>query len=420
MDVESQSLEASQEKNEASKDVTESSEITPRDENLFKDVPKHVEEDIHNRNETSINNKFFTLTKPDASLGYHVQCYNLCELTQDMHSIRYFDGTVVQRPSGTVFRPGQEVFLCPVQRSKAIGKHFLLLGVLPTNKKMPPLSHALLLDTSAFEMTRDLNNFNELNFFRATPLKHVAKVPGGGAFEETQDTLRSCEECLKIFFKEIISSKKDLNLFDFSETIPAIKPMTRGSVGKKKVPILCKDTTMEQQPATIVSTPPFAKKLIKQNLDLSKTMTELFKNTRDNKPSSSEASYKKIQKQLTTLTTKVDEISKRTSERERELEEENKRLKVQCADLQAQVEDLRNKNPGAQFHQFQPYGAPMSAAAPPNVQFPPFNYGYQPNFFNPPTLNFNKQKDKKKRSSTSSKDKKRRLHSSSGSTSDSS
>ena len=83
-----------------------------------------------------LENKFFSLKNGDCSLGYKYILFQRCELRQGMKSLTFFDGTIVQRPPiETVFKPGQEVFLCPSQRPKAIGKKFLLLGVFPNNPR---------------------------------------------------------------------------------------------------------------------------------------------------------------------------------------------------------------------------------------------------------------------------------------------
>ena len=73
-----------------------------------------------------------------------------------MQSLTFWGtGIVVERPAcETVFRPGQEVFLCPVAQTAAIGKIFIMLGVMPTNPKHIELSHAILLDRHAYDLKR--------------------------------------------------------------------------------------------------------------------------------------------------------------------------------------------------------------------------------------------------------------------------
>jgi len=100
------------------------------------------------------------LSKGNNTLGYKYPLYTRCEFREDFHSITYFDGTVVERPARlTVLRTGQEVFLCPAQRSKAIAKIFVFVGAMATNVKMPHLCLAVLLDKAAYEFHKGINDF---------------------------------------------------------------------------------------------------------------------------------------------------------------------------------------------------------------------------------------------------------------------
>ena len=106
------------------------------------------------------------LSKGNNTLGYKYPLYTRCEFREDFHSITYYDGTVVERPAGlTVLRTGQEVFLCPAQRSKAIANIFVFVGAMATNVKMPPLCLAVLLDNAAFKFHKVINGFQELSIF---------------------------------------------------------------------------------------------------------------------------------------------------------------------------------------------------------------------------------------------------------------
>ena len=143
----------------------------------------------------------------------------------------------------TVFRPGQEVFLCPVQRTKAIGKIFVLVGIMPTNVKIPPLCIAVLLDKAAYELSKGIEEFEKLVIFRTYPIKHIGRVPGGGTFEDTQSILVESEPVLRKFFDDLKISGKELSSFDFVQQCTKIKnsynspsklhveskPQTRGS-----------------------------------------------------------------------------------------------------------------------------------------------------------------------------------------------
>ena len=123
------------------------------------------------------------LTKGNDSLGYKYPLYHRCELRENFHSLIYFDGTAVERLAiDTVFRPGQGVFLFPVQRIKAIGKTFVLVGIMLTNVKIPPLCIAILLDKAANELSKGIEEFEKLVIFWTRPIKHIGRVPGGGTF----------------------------------------------------------------------------------------------------------------------------------------------------------------------------------------------------------------------------------------------
>ena len=76
------------------------------------------------------------------------------------------------------------------QRIKAMGKIFIIVGFMATLKyQMPPLCHTILLDKSAFELRKGLDEFKELLISRSRPIKQFGKVPDGRTFEETEALL---------------------------------------------------------------------------------------------------------------------------------------------------------------------------------------------------------------------------------------
>ena len=79
-------------------------------------------ENKNSRDPDEIKCKYFILTKADDSLGYKFPLYYRCELKEPMNSLTFFNGDVVERPAGTVFRPGQEVFFMPSPESESNGE----------------------------------------------------------------------------------------------------------------------------------------------------------------------------------------------------------------------------------------------------------------------------------------------------------
>ena len=96
-----------------------------------------------------------------------------------------------------------------------MGKIFIIAGFMPTNIKIPPLCHTILLDKSAFDLRKGLDEFKELRIFRACPIKHIGRVPDGRTFEETEALLTESEPILRNFFDNISVSGEDLSACDF-------------------------------------------------------------------------------------------------------------------------------------------------------------------------------------------------------------
>ena len=139
----------------------------------------------------AITNNLQVLSKGYDYLGYkYLLIYTRCEFGGNFNSLTYFDWTIIDRLAAeTAFRPAQEVFLCLQQRIKAMGKIFITLGFVPTNIKIPPLCHNIILDKSTFELGKGLDEFKELLISRSRPIKQFGKVPDGRTFEETEALL---------------------------------------------------------------------------------------------------------------------------------------------------------------------------------------------------------------------------------------
>ena len=320
------------------------------------------------------------LSKGNNTLGYKYPLYTRCEFREDFHSITYFDGTVVERPARlTVLRTGQEVFLCPAQRSKAIAKIFVFVGAMATNVKMPPLCLAVLLDKAAYEFRKGINDFQELSFFRACPIKHIGRVPGGGAFEETQPLLVESEPLLRRFFDELNLSGKMLSSVDFVQqtnknvyTSPSkqkvdTKPQTRGSSRNES-----KISLERSQEASFVMTPPYARRILDQLAGIRQSLSKI---------QNVEAPTSRKDKQSATISSK---LQKMTEERDRlkqtikTMQKENSNLLSQISELSSRNADLTAKNAAqaAEIAGLKPtnYGANTSVQMP----FVPFYSGMFP------------------------------------------
>ena len=288
------------------------------------------------------------LTKGNDSLGYKYPLYHRCELRENFHSLTYFDGTSVERLAvDTVFRPGQEVFLCPVQRTKAIGKIFVLVGIMPTNVKIPPLCIAVLLDKAAYELSKGIEEFEKLVIFRTCPIKHIGRVPGGGTFEDTQSILVESEPVLRKFFDDLKISGKELSSFDFVQQCTKIKnsynspsklhveskPQTRGSSrDDKKIPL------QNSHEVAIVTTPPFARRISSQLSGISQSLAKMQKN---------EAPKSCKDKQNATISGKLQEMTKERDSLKKfikSLQKENSNLLLQISAFTTTNAELTTKN----------------------------------------------------------------------------
>lgn len=250
-----------------------------------------------NNNDLTIENTYFRLEKtipgsPHFSQKIHL--FSRCELLRPMDPLELLlqDGSVISRTKGTVFKTGQEVFLCPKTRKGAEGKTFILVGVLFSNKANPFLSHVVLLDHEVCSIVTARNDEKPTDTYlpiRVCPLKYVGILPAGKTFHGTplpnNDTtampgtsskpiLERNEHFITAFF-EAEKSIINMNQYDFeSRLVDGLRPRG-GRKGKGErdlntsdfVPILPL-TSVSQQRGTPPSlktidtkTPPYMKRL---------------------------------------------------------------------------------------------------------------------------------------------------------------
>ena len=139
----------------------------------------------------------------------------------------------VNRPSGTEFRPGDEVFLCPKGRPLAQGKQFIIYGFFQENKKHPTYTTVMLIDEDVWgEYQKDPNPENGLleNLFRACPVKFVGHTPNGRHVDSTGSLLDATFETFQRFLSIHALSKKGLHEFDILRAHPKIEDKTKQNI----------------------------------------------------------------------------------------------------------------------------------------------------------------------------------------------
>ena len=331
------------------------------------------------------------------------------------------DGTIVhlQRPAAaveTIFRPGQEVFLCPSQRPTAIGKIFILLGVFLSNPKNVLSSHTLLLDVMEYENRKSREFPQPEKFFRTCPLKFMAKVPGGRAFEETEPMVRECVPMLQSFFMTFVTDATNLSCFDFLVKDYGSKQgrhshNTRNIASKSEPPLTPK---MLPKCENSNPTPPYASRIEKRILDLGKSIAGSLEN---------QQAVAKLEKQFINLTNKNKQLLQAKEDVDNKanvLQKEVDKLKAEICDLQnsnarqtAEIAILRMAAPS--LHSQMAHLNPPPYAFPgqqhvnlQNVQ-PPFSFGYlqSPNSSTSNAPARSKSQKKKSRAKKSKPDKKR-------------
>ena len=141
-------------------------------------------------------------------------------------------GNEVERPEGTCFRLGYEVFLCPKYRSGALGKIFIFLGVFVTDLYHPLSNLALLLDIDAFEKHKSTDNaaIECSNMFRVAPIQFVGQIPEGEVYEDFVEMVDTAVSLASIFFENFSLKGKTLQELDF---IP-VKPKLPASINTKR------------------------------------------------------------------------------------------------------------------------------------------------------------------------------------------
>ena len=111
-----------------------------------------------------------------------------------------FDRNNITRPVGTIFRPGDEVFVCSKKRSTAEGKTYIIFGIFP-DIKTPLASPVLLIDDKACLVEDGV----EL-VFRSAPLNYIGLVPEGKCIDDTKPLLRQVEPLCKHLFQNVLKA----------------------------------------------------------------------------------------------------------------------------------------------------------------------------------------------------------------------
>ena len=308
-----------------------------------------------------VSKKLVLLSKGHNSYGYKYPLYQRCELREAMQSLTFWgNGIVVERPpSETVFRPGQEVFLCPVARTLAIGKIFIMLGVMPSNLKHIELSHAILLDRKAYELKRSSGIDGDL--FRACPLKYVGKVPNGATIEQTQNILLNIVEELQHFFQSLLAQNKDIGSFDFvneSEASKNSRTNTRNAGLKTPVKIEQKCSSVTPQLEARV-TPPYAKRILSKLVAVSDSLQS---------KKQADATVNKVSNQLAKANEKLSQVC---AERDF-LKKEKARLEGEVSALKAQLAQHQQSKEPKLAEKF--YGTEAIGSFPPMPTLPPASF----------------------------------------------
>jgi hypothetical protein len=141
----------------------------------------------------------FSFQKADDSFVAGSVCmYWRVELTSPMQPL-IFNGESIKRPAGTVFRPGDEVFVCSPRRHDATGKTFIIFGIFP-DLKNPCNSHVLLID----EKPACVGNDKTL---RSSPLNVVGLVPNGRCIDSTKSLLEDIYPIAKLLCETKLDTK---------------------------------------------------------------------------------------------------------------------------------------------------------------------------------------------------------------------
>jgi hypothetical protein len=126
------------------------------------------------------------------------------ELLADMTDLRH-NGLSIQRPKGTAFRSGDEIFICSPKRLGTLNKTFIIFGFFPVDPKHPELSFVLVIDETA--LPRDETNLTSI--FRSVPLIYVGLVSDGRCVDQTLPLLEAMVPlCKKLF--EVLKTERNV------------------------------------------------------------------------------------------------------------------------------------------------------------------------------------------------------------------
>lgn len=187
----------------------------------------------------TIETELLTLSKGNTSLGYRVPFFLKMVLNRAFPALGPVD-----RPPGTEFRPGDEVFLCPKNRPLAKGRTFIIVGFFLENKKHPDYASVVLLDEEASLTYRAHQSTNEElgQVFRVCPVKFVGHSPHGRHIDTTGTLLDSNIMLFQSFISNVALASSGLQAFDFLQMQVKSNPdgSKAGNVsrtrGKSKLP----------------------------------------------------------------------------------------------------------------------------------------------------------------------------------------
>jgi hypothetical protein len=178
----------------------------------------------------------FKFEKADDTFIAGTTCmYWKLELLSPMQDLQY-DGINIARPAGTIFRPGDEVFLHSKRRITAEGIKYIIFGIFPDVKT--PLASAVLLIDEKASLLKDNVKF----VFRSAPLNYVGLVPDGKCIDTTKPLLQQVEPLCKHLFQNVFKPTDNnplasLDFYQPNKQTEVVQRPKRSSAGRKKDPL---------------------------------------------------------------------------------------------------------------------------------------------------------------------------------------
>ena len=244
-----------------------------------------------------------------------------------MQDLQY-NGNNITRPAGTIFRPGDEVFLCSKRRITATGNTYIIFGIFPDVKT--PLASAVLLIDEKASLVKD----NVECVFRSAPLNYVGLIPDGKCIDTTKPLLQQVQPlCIHLFqnvFKP--TNANPLALLDFyqpnKQTEVKERPKRSSAVRKK-------DVLAEHQLQGFQS--PLSSESLPTNRKQSAPTLKLEKGSWPLTGTSTPPCIKRLEK-------KVDALGHANDEKKQKELTRLKKSQAQVAKLSAQIRELQQRN----------------------------------------------------------------------------